>query len=906
MAIEVSIVPHTHWDREWYLPFQTFRLRLVDLLDALIPVLESDAAYAHFLLDGQTAVIDDYLELRPAMEERIAALGASGRVAVGPWMVLMDEFMVSGETIVRDLQLGLRRARELGGPMPVGYLPDMFGHVAQMPQLLALAGLEHAAVWRGVPRAIDKNAFRWVAPDGSSVRAEYLWGEGYSSGRDLPRDPDELVKRVDAVARELGASRLPGADLLLMNGTDHQLPQPWIGDAVDAANRRQSDYHLTVRSLAEHLEAQPTDGLCEWHGEMRSGARANVLMGVASNHVDVHQACARAERALEQQAEPLAALYLADRYPTAPLDLAWRQLVLNAAHDSSCACSVDEVVDEVLVRYRSAEQIALGVTERAVSALVRTRGAPEGSLVVVNPTATARSGVIETLSPPGPVHLVDADGHRYPTQVIGEIGGEAYATEATGEETWAIIGRLTHDSYDGAPVTRVHVEATEPDALRVELHLAAPDDPRADLGPLRDQLVARAEANGRLDLHVFKVNAARIAAFTGPVPAFGWRSFRLEPGARTGTAVATRGALANEHLRAAVDVDDGTLTIETTDGVRVRGADRLVEGGDGGDTYNYSPPADDLIVDRPTAVRVTTLEAGGVRASILVERDYEWPEHAVGDERRCTARSAATRPVTVRNTYEVRVGEPFVRVHVEFDNPSRDHRVRAHFPLPAPVHGSDAECAFAVVHRGLDAEGGPNEYGLATYVSRRFVDCSDGSRGLLVLHDGLLEYEVVGDGTELALTLLRSTGYLSRTEPSLRPNAAGPPFTTPGAQLVGRRVADYALYPHRGTWRDLDAHGVADGFHTPLLVERGRGGGDRGAGSPLLVTGARVSAVRRDDDGRLVVRVFNASPAESDLHVEYDGAPLSGKVVDLADREVADFAGAQRLRPGQILTLRAP
>src|SRR3546814_6719107 len=142
MARRVNIVPHTHWDREWYLPFQTFRLRLVGLLDTLLPRLEADPSYAHFLLDGQMAVVDDYLEIRPDAEERLRALATTGRVAMGPWYALPDEFLVSGETLVRNLQLGLRKAARFGGAMDVGYLPDMFGHVAQLPQLLRPLGFE--------------------------------------------------------------------------------------------------------------------------------------------------------------------------------------------------------------------------------------------------------------------------------------------------------------------------------------------------------------------------------------------------------------------------------------------------------------------------------------------------------------------------------------------------------------------------------------------------------------------------------------------------------------------------------------------------------------------------------------------------------------------------------------------
>src|SRR6202050_5747316 len=199
------------------------------------------------------------------------------------------------------------RATALGGPMAVGYLPDMFGHVAQMPQLLALAGFEHAVVWRGVPAEVTQTAFWWEAPDGSRVRAEYLYGS-YSNGRDLPDDVKALLARVHGYELELGPARLARGDVLLMNGTDHQLPQPWLGRVVAEANAVQDDYRFEVTSLPEYLATQPTEGLATWAGELRSGARANVLMGVASNRGDVHRAAATAERGVERRGARLAAL----------------------------------------------------------------------------------------------------------------------------------------------------------------------------------------------------------------------------------------------------------------------------------------------------------------------------------------------------------------------------------------------------------------------------------------------------------------------------------------------------------------------------------------------------------------------------------------------------------------------
>ncbi|MBS1838614.1 MAG: alpha-mannosidase, partial [Actinobacteria bacterium] len=309
----VDVVAHTHWDREWYSPFPTFRLRLVDLLDELLPRLESDPGFTHFQLDGQMAVVDDYLGLRPGSQDRLRRLASTGRLSMGPWYVLPDEFLVSGETHVRNLQRGLRRAGEFGGAMQVGYLPDMFGHIAQMPQILAQFGFADAVVWRGVPSEVHSPAFRWEAPDGSAVRAEYL-PAGYGNGSELPEDPAQVREKVEAF--RLLHGDLVGDPILLMAGMDHEVPPAHLSSviaALDAEEATRDDgdvYELRICSLAEHLASSPRADLPVISGEMRSGHRANVLMGVASNRVDVKQAAARAERILERIAEPLAALWL--------------------------------------------------------------------------------------------------------------------------------------------------------------------------------------------------------------------------------------------------------------------------------------------------------------------------------------------------------------------------------------------------------------------------------------------------------------------------------------------------------------------------------------------------------------------------------------------------------------------
>ncbi|HZQ85906.1 MAG TPA: hypothetical protein VFA83_13750 [Acidimicrobiales bacterium] len=871
----VVIVPHTHWDREWYSAFQTFRLRLVDLLDEFLPALDRDPSYAHFQLDGQMAVIDDYLAVRPDAEPTLKRLAAQGRLAVGPWYILMDEFLVSGETIVRSLQLGMDRATEYGGAMPVGYLPDMFGHVAQMPQILRLAGLDHAVVWRGVPSAIDRNAFWWTAPDGSTVRAEYL-PHGYGNGASIPDDAKALVRRLAAYEEELGPFLL--GDILFMNGTDHEVPQSWLGRVVAEANDLQDDFEFVVTSLADYLGGAPTDGLPSWTGELRSGARANLLMGVASNRVDVKQAAARAERTLERLAEPLCALFMpAERWPEALLDAAWMEVVRNSAHDSSCACSIDEVVDSVLHRYAEARQIADGLTTRALKALAGDLAEP--GTVVVNPAARTRSGMVE----------LEIEGEDVPegTQVVRTVRSPfpTGAMSMKGEEVMSIVGEIRSQQIgESTYINSIDIDEDD-DGISIVV--------RAD-NRLRDNLLVdevkadiRARIAARPDVTVTvrmdQPVRQRVIARVDDVPGLGWKTWRPAPlDVAPATASADGATLGNGLVDVVIDPADGSFSLNGRPGF-----DRLVDSGDQGDTYNYSPPDNDTIVDAPDAVEIVPLESGPVRAYTAVKRTYTWPER-IDDSSRSRVGSRTAEIVTF---IEVRAGEPLVRVHAMYTNPSRDHRLRAMFPLGAVADRSRAECAFAVVERGLEAEGGPHERGLPTYPCRRFVQAGD----VTVVHEGLLEYELIDGGSTLALTLLRATGMLSRVDMAYRPLPAGPPIHMEGPQVLKALEARYAV-----AVGDVDQYVLADDAFLPLLTVEADGGGTRPAdGSAFTVDGAQLSALRRHPGG-LEARVFNPTAAETT--VSLDGR--SGWLVDLRGRPLEPFDGSFTLGPHGIATAR--
>jgi alpha-mannosidase len=943
----IHLVPHTHWDREWYEPFQVFRMRLVELVDQLLDSMEADDRLA-FTLDGQVATVDDYLEVRPEGRARIQRLIAEGRLAIGPWQILMDEFLVSGETIVRNLEIGWHAAEALGAAMPVGYLPDMFGHVAQMPQILRRAGIRHAVVWRGVPAVVDRHAFTWQSPDGSAVRAEYLVG-GYGNGAYLLAIPDRLA---DKVARYVEASRSFYGDrsILAMYGTDHAVPSPRLARIVADANAKRDDIAVRIETLSTYIRAfdaavaDPTvanpASPTVWVGELRSAARANMLMNVTSARIDIKVAAGRAERVLERYAEPLAALH-GGAWPERLLELAWRRLVDNSAHDSICGCSQDAVVSQVLTRFAEAEQIGRGLLAAAIRRLAAAT--PAGSIVVVNPSPHERTDVVEVdLDVPAAwaeVELALADGRRVATQLVERPETVLRRLTMTGRQVPELFARRLHGrelfghSLDGHTILRegppigsgAEPPRGTPTGRGPELILRV-DDPSAppdfDVDTILDAVreATAADPDESWQVTVVRGDRRRLLAAV-PAPPLGATAVRAieavpgEGGVSGDVVRVGEREIANGQVRVAI-ADDGTLSVDSG-GVHLAGVGRLVDGGDYGDTYNYGPPATDRLVDEPVIVVTAVTSPGPVRGVIEIVSRYDWP---VGLAAGGVARSEVTAPVEVTTSVELRAGEPFVRLSVAFTNPARDHRVRWHIPLPAPTDRSSAEGQFAVVDRGLTGEAGHGEVPTPTYPAHGFVHVA----GATVLLDHVTEYELV-DGRELALTVLRSTGLISRNDNPFREDPAGPEVPVPAAQMVGPWRFAFGLLPNPGGW---DAPGVlaaVESYQLPFVTAPGRAGTtstrEHDEAAPVepraarLPAGLRIegrsvvlSALRRRD-GELELRLVAKTPTATTATIS--GPPIvAARDVDLLGRpgpeRPVETDGSLRLELGawEIRTIR--
>ena len=378
---EYLVVPHTHWDREWYLPFEVFRLRLGAVVDGVLDVLEDNPVFASFTLDGQAIVLEDYAELRPENEGRLRALIAEHRLEAGPWYVLPDEILVGGESLVRNLLLGRRVCRRFGTePTDAAYEPDSFGHPAQLPQILAGFGLRTFLFSRGMGDQLDEVGvvFRWRAASAEVVACQFL--PHYDNFARLTTAED-AAERVERIVERFGAM-LEGArcgTIVLANGSDHLPVQPQLPELC-------AELGPSFR-IGRFSEFTPSsEGLPAYEGELVGSRLQNVLRGVNSSRVYIKQANERAERRLlaAETVAALRALRAGDAFPHADVRLAWRDLLRNHPHDSICGCSCDEVHRDMVVRY---EQL-----DRTIGAVAREALGVGGALV--NPLPYRRTRLV--------------------------------------------------------------------------------------------------------------------------------------------------------------------------------------------------------------------------------------------------------------------------------------------------------------------------------------------------------------------------------------------------------------------------------------------------------------------------------------------------------------------------------
>ncbi|GAA4831153.1 glycosyl hydrolase-related protein [Kitasatospora terrestris] len=832
--VDCHVVTHVHWDREWYRPFESYRARLVELAERVCDELD-DGRTTTFHLDGQTIVLADVQALRPDLADRLAGHARAGRLTLGPWHVLADNQLVSGENLVRNLLTARRWGGRVGALAEVGYCPDTFGHPADLPRILNGFGMDTALVWRGAPDGVAR--FHWRSPDGSQVLAA---NQGYHAAEVLWAEPGGDAGRAERVAEFLAAEgeRLPGGPWLLMNGGDHLAPTDPAGAlkavAGAAANEGAELRESTLAAFfAAAREAARTGGVPVVEGALRHrpGRLTFLLPGTLSARTYLKQANAAAQTVLERWAEPLLALHAAgDATLTEELRHAWELLLRNSPHDSICGCSVDEVHRENEVRFDRVRQVAEHVVARALGAAgldTRLYGAPEGdraSFAVLNPHPSPLGGpvVVELLTAPG----------RFPQSVTGPDGAAvAFEWEEVGEET------AFEADLDLLPDSRP--------ALRHRLRLLAAGIPALGHG-------------------VYAVALGDTPPTDAAAPGEdGERTLDLEGGAKL------------------LVEQDASLTMVLADGTALPGLGLLVDDGDRGDTYNFDPvPHDVPRVPRLLAVR---RRVSRVRAVLEIDAVIDVPAALTADR---TARSADTVAMPVAVTVEQWHGVSALRWNARLDNPADDHRLRVHFPTPAPSARWSADTHYSLLDHPVGADLGPlpteraheAEYGCVPVQSVSAI--GDGDVRIAVAAAGLpertgLAAQHSGSGCdEMVITLLRSVGWLSRFDLKARTTGAGPMLPTPQAQCRRPHSFDLAIEVGERVATDMALARLADTTTVPLRGVQLRPGSSPAApvAPGLRVDGARMTALKPADDGNgLVLRLSNPTGEQIRGDVELPG-----------------------------------
>jgi alpha-mannosidase len=837
VTVTVHVVPHTHWDREWYHPAAVFGLRLTRLVDDLVELLGHRPDFRTFLLDGQAIVLDDYLVARPEQESRLRRLFVEGRLEAGPWYVLADEFLVSAEALVRNLIEGGRTVRRCGGrPMAVGYSPDAFGHPAGFPTILRGFGIEIAVLWRGLggEPGHEGDLYRWRGADGSEVLTVHLPPPGYENGQSLPAGRAALAERWEKLWAQL-APRARTPYWLVMAGADHHAAQHDLPEVIAMLNAMVPQVKFSLSTLEEYTSAvvawarERGAALPVLSGELRAGHRhAWALQGTHGSRLYLKQANAACQGLLERYAEPLAALETsrggADR--RAELRAAWRTLLENHPHDSICGTSADPVHREMMARFERCRQQGGEIVARAVegavghdavAARLAGRAAWKPAVLVFNPAAAVRDAV------------VDADVALFEADV--SVGQQRVPPAPPVHP-----GALRLVAPDGSPVRFQELDVRSGHDL-VE-------------SPLRYPLSAAVEWR-RVAVRVRDLPPLGVAVLAVESQPGTARAPTGPPRAEAADVVVAGTAMWNEHVAVIVEPAGTLRLVDRASGEHYTGLAALEDNGDAGDSYTYSAPRPDRVVREPDDSAVRVVHAGPLRGVIEIVRRYG-----------AVAFEAVTR-VTLD------AGSDVVEIEIEGDNRRTDHRLRAAFPLGAPAQREVADGLYGPVERrAARRKTMPRgvEQPAAMAPMRRYVAVAAGRRGLTVLADGLPEYELRRDGTVL-VTLLRAFGQLSREDMPERPGHAGWPTPTPEAQCLGPFRARLGVHLHaaRGLDELADIERAAERFHAPPLAVMRRSllaVPAPVAGPELLGDGLVFSAMKPAEAGPgIVLRCYNALAA---------------------------------------------
>jgi mannosylglycerate hydrolase len=865
------VVCLTHWDREWHIPVWEQRRWLVNMMDTLLDVLDREPGFRGYLLDGQTIPVEDYLEIKPENRDRIVTYVREGRIFIGPWFTLPDEFPVDGECLVRNLLWGRRAADQLGGCMNIGLTTFGWGQTAQFPQIYAGFGIDTIITAKGVnAKRAPESEFFWKSPDGTAAlttrfgdhgRANFFfhaslpilsgldylktwrfrWGEAGacfhradSAGhwQDYIRitapesfHPEMTKEAIDEVWNSTRTTQVKG-HRFLGNGSDFTIPDTRVLKIIDEANAIFTDRELVHSTLPEYVAAMKAGidagKLRTIEGELRDGPPEATSCNALAIRPHIKRKNRRAQDLLIRCAEPLAtmAMLAGAAYPAAFLNQAWRFLLLSHPHDSINGVTQDKTAGDVQNRLEQVVEISDMVSDMSLQEILKradlSRYGPDDVLAAVfNPLPFARREIVKA--------WIDTP------------------------QEWDAID-FTAEDTEGKPLD-VQLVSRNEETVPVR-------DPKARPRPLY------------VDRHMVMMD-------TGNVPACGYAVIRVIPGRkhprnarfwfppeefRGASLLVEPNVLENEHLRVRAN-PNGSIDVSDKDSGTVHEGMHFFESsGDIGDYWvRYRPGQDSTVTSLGASAWISSVECGPLSATMITEVTMRVPVKA---EKEANRRSDQLCDLTIRSELTLKRGSRSVEIRTTFTNTAEDHRLRVLFPSDIPARFSDADGHFNVDRRPVDFQ----EHlvngqwpGMWPHPQQSFIDVSDGTHGLAVINDGICEYEVMNNTRRIvALTLLRAVRNVICSEFRA---ATAFPHEKGGQSLVAHEFR-YALCFHDGDWDKGGVIRESRRFNVPVrLAQTGSHTGTLPVpGSFISIEPAQLvlAAMKKSENGNgCVMRLYN-------------------------------------------------
>ncbi|TXT66483.1 MAG: Mannosylglycerate hydrolase [Promethearchaeota archaeon] len=787
---KVVLVPETHWDREWYLPFQEFRAKLVIMMDKLLNILKTNPNYSNFTFDGQTIPIEDYLEVKPYNRKDIEGYVKQNRLSMGPFYVLPDEFLVSGESLIRNLMIGHEMAQKFGRVMKAGYIPDPFGHIAQLPQILRGFEIPSVLFWRGFGDEFEQYTlnmeFNWEAPgNATSILAIHLISSYGSLAKiNTKKTQGRYKKALRAIKRVISKLEKHTATpyILLNNGSDHDEAQPEIPIIVKEWNEEyphislvQEDFEYYINKV---LEYNPQ--LKSYCGELRGGRYAHLLSGVFSARMWIKQRNTKIEYLYEKYAEPLSAItWTLDQsrtfdYPSDYLLTGLKWLIKNHPHDSICGCSIDQVHEEMITRFDWAEQIACEIVKNSSAYLERNIQTHRDNqdlipLLLFNPLPWKRNAMVtfDGITP-------SLDSDQFPAN-------------------------FQLRDYQGTEIPYQGYLINQP--------------------PRYDQ----------------ESDLSKRFTFQTDIPACGYKMLYIDTSKKASHLIKQQADLSSNFDENIIENQYYKVKIITTGHINVLDKESntwyenvcfFEDVGDWGDEYDFSGPDENQTDVRYTSNNATVHEIkkvvdGPTQHSILLRMSLKLPTSLTKDRK---SRTNELKDNEITITISLYNSIRRIDFKVDVSNNCKDHRLRALFPSNIKTEKVYADGHFYVVPRNIELPEAQNwvQKPLPTNHQKDFVSISSKKGCFSVINRGLPEYEAIvnEDGTiTMAITLLRCIEWLSRDDFKTRKSHAGPKLRTPNAQCLGTHEFELSLTINgeHTNWQDTQIYKIAKEVNNPIM-----------------------------------------------------------------------------------------